>query len=87
MELNPAVLPGDGVGPAATTQELNVSRGVGEKPWYSFKLNEDLIGGVAIDTPGKALNYETLCMVVGHAGAGLERRGISSVPRLDSRGE
>ena len=62
MELNIAVLPGDGVGPEVTTQALSVLEAVGEKFGHSFKFNEGLIGGVAIDTQGKALSYETLSM-------------------------
>ena len=62
MELNIAVLPGDGVGPEVTTQALSVLEAVGEKFGHSFNFNEGLIGGVAIDTQGKALSYETLSM-------------------------
>jgi 3-isopropylmalate dehydrogenase len=62
MELNIAVLPGDGVGPEVMTQGLTVLEAVGERFGHSFKFNEGLIGGVAIDTEGKALSYETLSM-------------------------
>jgi 3-isopropylmalate dehydrogenase len=62
MEANIAVLPGDGVGPEVITQALSVLEAVGERFGHSFGFNECLIGGVAIDTEGKALSYETLSM-------------------------
>ena len=63
MESNIEVLPGDDVGPAATTPELNVLQGAGEKFGHSFNLNARLAGGVAIDTLGRALSYGTLCVI------------------------
>jgi len=60
MEFNIAVLPGDGVGPEVTNQALKVLQTVGEKFGHSFHLHNGLIGGVAIDTLGTALNSETL---------------------------
>jgi len=65
MEPNLAVLPGDGVGPEVTTQALDVLQSVREKFGHSFSANEGLIGGAAIDIEGKAMGYETLCVVVG----------------------
>jgi 3-isopropylmalate dehydrogenase len=62
MEFDLAVLPGDGVGPEVMAQALIVLEAVGERFGHSFKLNEGLIGGVAIDSEGKALSYETLSM-------------------------
>jgi len=62
MEFDVAVLPGDGVGPEVTTQALKVLQAVGEKFVHSFRLQDGLIGGVAIDTLGTALNDETLEM-------------------------
>jgi isocitrate/isopropylmalate dehydrogenase len=79
MGLNLAVLPGDGVGSAATTQELNVSQMAGEKLGYRFDSDQDLLGGIAIDELGEALSYETLDLVVGYAGVGLERRIMSGM--------
>ncbi len=60
MEFNIAVLPGDGVGPEVVTEALKVLQAVGERFGHSFNSDEGLIGGVAIDTEGKALSYETL---------------------------
>ena len=62
MEFDVAVLPGDGVGPEVTSQALKVLQTVGEKFGHSFNLHNGLIGGVAIDTLGTALNSETLDM-------------------------
>jgi 3-isopropylmalate dehydrogenase len=62
MELNIAVLPGDGIGPEVMTQALKVLQVVGEKFGHSFHLRDGLIGGVAIDTLGTALSDNTLKM-------------------------
>jgi 3-isopropylmalate dehydrogenase len=62
MEFDIAVLPGDGVGPEVITQALKVLQTVGEKFGHSFHLHDGLIGGVAIDALGTALNNETLMM-------------------------
>jgi 3-isopropylmalate dehydrogenase len=76
MELNLAILGGDGVGAAGTTQALNVLQTVGEKFGHSFNLNEGLVGGVAIDSRGRARSHESLCIIVEYAKAELERRII-----------
>jgi len=62
MEFNIAVLRGDGVGPEVITQALKGLQAVGEKFGHSFRLYDDLIGGIAIDTLGTALSDETLKM-------------------------
>ena len=62
MEFDIAVLSGDGVGPEVITQALKVLQTVGEKFGHSFHLHDGLIGGVAIDALGTALNNETLMM-------------------------
>jgi 3-isopropylmalate dehydrogenase len=62
MEFDVAVLPGDGVGPEVITEALKVLQTVGDKFGHSFRLQEGLIGGVAIDALGTALNDETLKM-------------------------
>jgi 3-isopropylmalate dehydrogenase len=62
MEFDVAVLPGDGVGPEVTSQALNVLQVVGEKFGHGFRLQNGLIGGVAIDALGTALSDETLKM-------------------------
>jgi 3-isopropylmalate dehydrogenase len=73
MGLNLALLASDGVGPAVTTQSLNVLEAVGEGSGHSFNFNEGLVGGVAMDTAGRALSYETCA--------------LSDMPRLDWIGE
>jgi 3-isopropylmalate dehydrogenase len=62
MEFDVTVLPGDGIGPEVITQALKVLQTVGEKFGHNFALHDGLIGGVAIDTLGTALNDETLKM-------------------------
>ncbi len=62
MGFDIAVLSGDGVGPEVITQALKVLQTVGEKFGHSFHLHDGLIGGVAIDALGTALNNETLMM-------------------------
>ena len=62
MELDIAVLPGDGVGPEVIAEALKVLQAVGEKFGHSFHLHDGLIGGVAIDALGTALSDETLEM-------------------------
>jgi 3-isopropylmalate dehydrogenase len=62
MEFNIAVLAGDGVGPEVVGEALKVLQTVGEKFGHGFHLRDGLIGGLAIDTLGTALSYETLRM-------------------------
>lgn len=73
MEFNAVVLHGDGAGSAVTTRTLNVSQAMGGKSHRSLNCNEGLLDGVAIDTLGRTLSYETLYMVVEWAKAELER--------------
>ena len=53
MGLNLAVLAEDSVGPAVTTEALNVLQAVGEGFGHSFNLKESVVGGVAADTLGR----------------------------------
>jgi 3-isopropylmalate dehydrogenase len=62
MKFAIAVLPGDGIGPEVMTQALKVLQVVGERFRHSFHLHDGLIGGIAIDTLGTALDDETLKM-------------------------
>jgi 3-isopropylmalate dehydrogenase len=55
-----AVLPGDGIGPEVVGEARRVLAVVEEKWGHTFKLNEALIGGAAIDATGSALPPETL---------------------------
>jgi len=45
MELELAVLPGDGVGPEATAEALNVLEAVGQKFDQRLNFSEGLVGG------------------------------------------
>jgi len=62
MEFYVAVLSGDGVGPEVVAEAVKVLQTVGAKFGHSFRLQDGLIGGVAIDTLGTALSGETLEM-------------------------
>jgi 3-isopropylmalate dehydrogenase len=62
MEFDVAILPGDGVGPEVMSQALKVLQAVGKKFGHSFNCHDGLIGGVAIDILGTALNNETVNM-------------------------
>jgi 3-isopropylmalate dehydrogenase len=62
MELKIAALPGDGVGPEIIDEAIKVLEAVGKKFGHSFKFQQGLIGGVAIDAAGSALTEETLNM-------------------------
>jgi len=55
-----AVLAGDGIGPEVMDVSLAVLRRVGEKFGFTLALNEQLVGGAAIDAAGQALPPATL---------------------------
>lgn len=60
MQLNIAVLPGDGIGPEVTQEAVNILRAVGELGGHTFTFTEALIGGVAITAAGSPLPPATL---------------------------
>jgi len=62
VQFNPAVLPGDGVGPEVTAEAIKVLKAVGKRFGHSFHLHYGLVGGVAIDQEGTALSETTLKM-------------------------
>ena len=62
MEFNIAVLPGDGIGPEVINQALRLLKVIEKKEGVSFKLEEGLIGAVAIDETGNPLPDETIAM-------------------------
>ena len=62
MQFNPAVLPGDGIGPEVTAEAVKVLQAIGKKFDHSFSLHYGLVGGVAIDEEGTALSPDTLKM-------------------------
>ena len=60
MDFKITVLPGDGIGPEVVGAALTVLGAVGEKFGHRFDLEEQLIGGCAIDETGVPLPEETL---------------------------
>jgi 3-isopropylmalate dehydrogenase len=56
------LLPGDGIGPEIMAVAVDVLKLVGQQLDLSFKFQEALIGGVAIDATGNPLPDETLEM-------------------------
>ncbi len=54
------VLPGDGIGPEAMEQVSRVIDWFGSKQSVSFDVQEDLVGGAAIDAHGIPLHGETM---------------------------
>ena len=55
-----AVLAGDGIGPEVMAVSLDVLRRAGEKFGFALDLNEQPVGGAAIDAVGQALPAATL---------------------------
>lgn len=64
MNLNIAVLAGDGIGPEIVAQALRVTAAVAEKFGHKLHTKEALVGAVAIDATGNPYPDETheLCM-------------------------
>ena len=52
MNLNIAVLAGDGIGPEIVAQALRVTAAVAEKFGHELHTKEALVGAVAIDATG-----------------------------------
>ena len=65
MELNIAVLPGDGIGPEVIAEGVKVLEKVGRRFGHQLSLTYDDVGGAAIDKHGVALRPETLEMARG----------------------
>lgn len=55
-----AVLPGDGIGPEVVAEATKVLRAVEQATAARFELQDDLVGGAAIDAFGTPLRPETL---------------------------
>ncbi|NLX65379.1 MAG: 3-isopropylmalate dehydrogenase [Bacteroidales bacterium] len=64
MQLNIAVLPGDGIGPEIMKQALTISSAVCEKFGHTLTYKEAIVGACAIDATGDPYPAETheLCM-------------------------
>ncbi len=54
------ILPGDGIGPECMAQVRRVIDWMGEKRAVSFEVEEDLVGGAAIDAHGTPLTDATM---------------------------
>jgi 3-isopropylmalate dehydrogenase len=57
-----AVLGGDGIGPEVVAEAVKVLRAVGAQSGHAFELDEDAVGGAAIDAFGTALRKETIAL-------------------------
>lgn len=60
MNLNIALVPGDGIGPEVLDQNVLVLNKIGEKFGHSFKYTEVDAGGIAIDKWGEPLPKKTI---------------------------
>jgi 3-isopropylmalate dehydrogenase len=60
MDLNIAILPGDGIGPEITDQAVKVLKAIAQKFDHQFNFIHADVGGVAIDKTGNPLPEETL---------------------------
>ena len=60
MEALITLLPGDGIGPEVTDSAADVLRVIAEQYDHDFKLDRQLIGGIAIDTTGEPLPAATV---------------------------
>ena len=65
MQLQIAVLAGDGIGPEVTGEATKLLRAVGEMGGHDFDFVHGLIGGVAISETGSPLPQATLDMALG----------------------
>jgi 3-isopropylmalate dehydrogenase len=60
MKAEITLLPGDGIGPEVITASVRVLEAVAEAFGHTFRMQEFLIGGCAIDARGRALPEDTL---------------------------
>jgi 3-isopropylmalate dehydrogenase len=60
MEFRIAVLPGDGIGPEVMAEGVRVLEAAGRKEGHTFRSQEGMVGGCAIDASDTALPPETL---------------------------
>ena len=60
MKADITLLPGDGIGPEVTAAGRSVLESIAQSFGHTFKLQEFLIGGCAIDARGTALPADTL---------------------------
>ena len=60
MELNVAVMSGDGIGPEIVGEARKVLEKIGQKYGHTFNFSDVLIGGISIDTYGVPLTDEAI---------------------------
>src|SRR5262245_2099795 len=60
MDARIVVLAGDGIGPEVTTEARKVLEAVGKKFSHTFNFDDQLMGGIAIDTVGNSLPDATI---------------------------
>ena len=60
MNINLAVIPGDGIGPEIVREAIKVLDAVGKKYGHTFDYTEVLMGGVSIDKTGEPLTDEAV---------------------------
>lgn len=60
MEMNLAVIKGDGIGPEIVDEALKTLEAIGEKYKHKFNFTEVLAGGCAIDAVGECLPQRTI---------------------------
>jgi 3-isopropylmalate dehydrogenase len=60
MNLNIAILAGDGIGPEVTREAVNILEAIAEAGGHAFTFTPALIGGVAINAKGTPLPQETI---------------------------
>ena len=81
MNLNIAVLAGDGIGPEVTAQAVTVLEAVSKKFSHTLESKSGLIGGVAIRSQGTPLPDETLTLI---KSAGAVLLGAVGHPEFDT---
>ena len=81
MNLNIALLPGDGIGPEVTAQGVAVLEAVCRKFSHSLEVKSGLIGGVAIRSTGDPLPAYTVTLIKAAAAVLL---GACGHPEFDS---
>ena len=81
MNLNIALLPGDGIGPEVTAQGVAVLEAVCRKFSHSLEVKSGLIGGVAIRSTGDPLPADTVTLIKSAAAVLL---GACGHPEFDS---
>ena len=60
MQLNIAILAGDGIGPEVTHEAVGILKAVAEFGGHDFRFPEALIGGEAITAEGTPLPQQTI---------------------------